>query len=103
MELNRHWPTECVEADEAKSSRPTSAMRGRWSKHCRSFGRYARSGAGVGAEIGDFRRFDHPRQLMAYVGLVPGERSSGETRRSTSITKTGSTVARKLIAEAAWA
>jgi transposase len=59
--------------------------------------------AGVAAEIGDFRRFDHPRQLMAYVGSVPGERSSDETRRSTSITKTGSTVARKLIAEAAWA
>jgi transposase len=59
--------------------------------------------AGVAAEIGDFRRFDNPRQLMAYLGLVPGERSSGETRRPTSITKAGSIVARKLIIEAAWA
>jgi transposase len=40
--------------------------------------------------------------MMAYLGLVPGERSSGETRRPTSITKAGSIVARKLIVEAAW-
>jgi|HubBroStandDraft_4_1064222.scaffolds.fasta_scaffold64501_1 transposase len=59
--------------------------------------------AGVVAEVGDFQRFDNPRQLMAYLGLVPGERSSGETRRPTSITKAGSIVARKLIVEAAWA
>jgi hypothetical protein len=39
----------------------------------------------------------------AYLGLVPGERSSGETRRPTSITKSGSIVARKSIVEAAWA
>ena len=58
---------------------------------------------GVMAEIGDIRRFDNPRQLMAYLGLVPGERSSGEKRRLTSITKAGSIVARKLIVEAAWA
>jgi transposase len=59
--------------------------------------------AGVMAEIGDIRRFDNPRQLMAYLGRVPGERSSGETRRPTSITKAGSIVARKLIVEGAWA
>ena len=59
--------------------------------------------AGVVAEVGDMRRFDNPRQLMAYLGLVPGERSSGQTRRVTSITKAGSTVARQLIVEAAWA
>ena len=58
--------------------------------------------AGVVAEVGDMRRFDNPRQLMAYLGLVPGERSSGQTRRLTSITKAGSTVARRLIVEAAW-
>jgi hypothetical protein len=40
---------------------------------------------------------------MAYLGLVPGERSSGENRRPMSITKSGSIVARKLIVEAAWA
>jgi transposase len=59
--------------------------------------------AGVVAEVGDMRRFDNPRQLMAYFGLVPGEHSSGETRRLTSITKAGSMVARRLIVEAAWA
>jgi transposase len=59
--------------------------------------------AGVVAEVGDMRRFDNPRQLMAYLGLVPGERSSGQTCRRTSITKAGSTVARRLIVEAAWA
>ena len=40
-------------------------------------------------ELGDVRRFDHPRQLMAYVGLVPSEHSSGEQRRQGSITKAG--------------
>jgi transposase len=48
------------------------------------------------------RRFDNPRRLIAYVGLIPGERSSGQTRCLTSITKAGSTVARRLIVEAAW-
>lgn len=59
--------------------------------------------AGVVAEVGDIQRFDSPRQLMAYLGLVPGEHSSGETRRPTGITKAGSIIARKLIVEAAWA
>jgi transposase len=59
--------------------------------------------AGVVAEVGDMRRFDNPRQLMGYLGLVPGEHSSGETRRPTGITKAGSTVARRLLVEAAWA
>jgi transposase len=38
------------------------------------------------AEVGDFTRFSNPRQLMAYFGLVPGERSSGETIRRGGIT-----------------
>jgi transposase len=59
--------------------------------------------AGVVAEVGDMRRFNNPRQLMAYLGLVPGEHSSGETRRLTGITKAGSIVARRLLVEAAWA
>src|SRR3984893_6934394 len=40
-------------------------------------------------EVGDFTRFSNPRQLMAYFGMVPGERSSGETTRRGGITKTG--------------
>jgi len=59
--------------------------------------------AGVVAEIGDMRRFDNPRQLMAFIGLVPGEHSSGSKRKLTGITKAGSVVARRLIVEASWA
>lgn len=54
------------------------------------------------AEIGDFRRFDNPRQLMAYLGLVPGERSSGTKMRRGGITKTGNTAARTALIEAGW-
>lgn len=55
------------------------------------------------AEIGDIRRFDHPRQLMAFLGLVPGEYSSGETIRRGRITRTGNVLARSTLIEAAWA
>jgi transposase len=55
------------------------------------------------AEVGDFTRFSNPRQLMAYFGLVPGERSSGETVRRGGITKTGNTHARRALVEGAWA
>ncbi len=58
--------------------------------------------AGLAAEVGDLRRFDHPRALMAYVGLVPSEHSSGATVRRGSITKTGNAHVRRLLAEAAW-
>jgi len=55
------------------------------------------------AEIGDLRRFDNPRQLMAYLGLVPSESSSGATTHRGAITKTGSNLGRRLMIEAAWA
>ena len=55
------------------------------------------------AEVGDFTRFSNPRQLMAYFGLVPGERSSGQTIRRGGITKTGNTHARRALVEGAWA
>ena len=57
---------------------------------------------GLCAEIGDFARFEHPRYLGAYLGLVPSEHSSGERRRQGPITKTGSKHARRLLIEAAW-
>jgi transposase len=57
---------------------------------------------GLCAEIGDFARFEHPSQLMSYLGLVPSEKTSGETRRQGAITKTGSRHARRLLIEAAW-
>lgn len=60
------------------------------------------SAIGLVAEIGDLSRFAHPRQLMAYLGLVPSERSSGERVRRGSITKTGNAHARRLLTEAAW-
>ncbi len=59
------------------------------------------------AEIGSFSRFENPRQLMAYLGLVPSEHSSGSTTRRGPITKTGNSLARTcpkpdLGVEAAW-
>ena len=54
------------------------------------------------AEAGDLRRFEHPRQLMAFLGLVPSERSTGETKRQGGITKAGNVSARKALVEAAW-
>jgi len=54
------------------------------------------------AELGDLRRFKNPRSLMAYLGLVPSEHSSGETTRRGSITKTGNNHVRRLLVEAAW-
>jgi transposase len=54
------------------------------------------------AEAGDIRRFENPRQLMAFLGLVPSERSTGETRCQGGITKTGNSRARKALIEAAW-
>jgi transposase len=54
------------------------------------------------AELGDIARFAHPRQLMAYLGLVPSEHSSGERVMRGSITKTGNRHARRLLTEAAW-
>lgn len=55
------------------------------------------------AEIGDLTRFASPSQLMAYVGLVPSERSTGESVRRGSITKAGNGRARRVLVEAAWA
>jgi len=54
------------------------------------------------AELGDITRFDSPRQLMAYLGLVPSEHSSGARTRRGGITKSGNTHVRRLLIEAAW-
>lgn len=53
-------------------------------------------------EIGDLRRFDSPRQLMAYLGLVPSERSTGDAVRRGSITKAGNGRVRHMLVESAW-
>jgi transposase len=54
------------------------------------------------AEIGDVRRFDNPRQLMAFLGLVPSERSTGERVRRAGLTLAGNRRARRVLVEGAW-
>jgi transposase len=57
----------------------------------------------MAVEIGDLRRFENPRQLMAYLGLVPSENSSGQATKRGGITKTGNGHARRALVEAAQA
>jgi Transposase IS116/IS110/IS902 family len=54
------------------------------------------------AEIVDFQRFGSPRELMAYLGLVPSEYSTGDTERRGALTKAGNSHARRVLVEAAW-
>jgi transposase len=53
-------------------------------------------------EIGDWRRFQRPGQLMAYLGLVPSEHSSGEREQRGPITKAGNSRCRHVLVQAAW-
>jgi transposase len=55
------------------------------------------------AELGDLTRFDNPRELMKFLGLIPSEYSTGERRRPGSMTKAGNTHARRALVEGAWA
>jgi transposase len=57
---------------------------------------------GLIAEIGDFARFSHPRELASWLGITPSEYSSGESQHRGHITKTGNRHARRLLVEAAW-
>ena len=54
------------------------------------------------AELGDLTRFDSPRELMSFLGLVPSEHSSGPRRRQGAITKTGNGHVRRVLVESAW-
>jgi transposase len=54
------------------------------------------------AELHDFRRFASAPALMAYLGLVPGEHSSGEKHRRGRITRSGNALVRRLLVEVAW-
>jgi transposase len=72
----------------------------RWLQSFRGIG--ALTALGLIAEIGDFRRFAHPRELMSYLGLTPTEYSSGDQQHRGHITKTGNRHARRLLVEAAW-
>jgi transposase len=60
------------------------------------------SALGLCSEIGEWERFDHPDQLSSYLGIVPSEHTSGAQRRLGSITKAGSTHARRLLVEASY-
>lgn len=60
-----------------------------------------RVAVGVISELGDLSRFDHPRKLMAYLGLVPSEHSSGDHKHRGPITKCGNSRARRLLVEGA--
>ena len=54
------------------------------------------------AEIGDLSRFASPRELMGYLGLVPSERSTGDSVKRGPITKAGNRRARRILVEASW-
>ena len=54
------------------------------------------------AEIGDFARFSHPRELASWLGIVPSEYSSGDQQHRGHITLSGNKHARRLLIEAAW-
>ena len=61
-----------------------------------------RTALGLVTELHGIERFGRPRALMAFVGLVPSEASSGDRQRRGAITKAGNGHARKLLIEAAW-
>ena len=54
------------------------------------------------SEVVDFRRFSNAKELMAYLGLTPSERSSGESERKGKITKCGNVRVRKALVESSW-
>jgi len=55
------------------------------------------------AELGDLTRFENPKKLMAFLGLVPSEHSSGQSKKRGAITKSGNSHVRKVLVEAAQA
>jgi transposase len=55
------------------------------------------------AELGDLTRFENPRQVMKYLGLIPSEYSSGERRQQGALPKAGNAHARRALVEGAWA
>lgn len=80
----------------------TEPWRERVEALCAFRGIATRTALGLIAEIGDFRRFSHPRELASYLGITPSEYSSGEQQHRGRITKAGNRHARRLLIEAAW-
>src|SRR6516164_7961479 len=80
-----------------------SCRAGRWRRWSKPIKRCAASPLQwFVVEIGDLRRFDDPRQLMAFLGLVPSERSTGERVRRAGLTLAGNKRARRVLIEGAW-
>jgi transposase len=99
-----HFRTECVERlegalrKEVKSWRSLPVINALMTLRAIDF----LSAITIVAELGDLRRFPHPRELMGYLGLVPSEHSSGPTQHRGGLTKTGNTHVRRIFIEAAW-
>ncbi len=81
----------------------TEPLRPRVARLCSLRGVSILTSMTVLSELYDLRRFEHPRQLMAYLGLVPSEYSSGSKQQRGAITKTGNAHVRRVLVEAAWA
>jgi len=56
----------------------------------------------LAVEVGNFSRFEHPKQLMGYAGITPSEYSTGKSQRKGAITKSGNAHLRRVLVEAAW-
>lgn len=56
----------------------------------------------IAVEVGNFSRFEKPKQIMGYAGITPSEYSTGSSRRQGTITKTGNAHLRRVLIEAAW-
>ena len=80
----------------------TPAFKARVERFCCLRGVSVQTAMVLITELHDLRRFTNPRHLMAYVGLVPSEHSSGARQRRGGITKTGNTHVRRVLVEAAW-
>jgi len=103
---------DAIDETERRSARLTEQLRqltapGRWALLVAALqalrGVSFITAIGLVAELGDLTRFGHPRELMAFLGLVPSEYSSGPRVRRGGITKAGNPHVRRLLAEAAWA
>lgn len=102
-----HWIFECEERlrrmDQALAQ---EALRGAHAPVARALqslrGIALIQAVSIAAEIGGFERFRSPMQLMAYLGLVPREYSSGQSVRKGRMTKAGNPLLRRLFVEAAW-
>lgn len=99
-----HVRTECVERieaalrDEVRTWRSLPVIQALMTLRSLDF----LSATTIVAELGDLRRFAHPKDLMGYLGLVPSEHSSGPRQHRGELTRTGNTHVRRILIEAAW-